>query len=512
MDFPHARLYSEGPKAGRVPPPRTGCPGATPRHEVSENRMPQTSSTLATLARFAMREIPLEGDATRSAEPGPFLAHFEGDMRGFWGRGDRWAAWGGGLARIEVPRSGPDTGSADADRFGLVRRRAAALLGRRPAWVEVPDRPRWFGGFSFLPEAGTDPAWQGFPAGVFVLPRFVLEGHGDQRRLLACLPAHENGRTPDGLALARALARGWPPEEETSTEAGSLRSPGTREGPVASVRPPSAIEREAWGRAVRAVLDAIARREVRKAVLARTLDAELARAVDPVRALDVLRAENPRAHVFLFEPSPGRIFLGAAPEILAELRGASFEATAVAGSIGRGPDRASDQALARTLLQSAKDLREHELTAEEMAEVLAPRLAGMEVEAQPRVLTLARIQHLETVIRGTTREDDDVLSLVEALHPTPAVCGRPRAEALALIRQSEPFDRGWYAGPIGWFDGAGDGDFVPALRAAVGGGRSWRLFAGAGIVEGSDATAEWDETALKFEPALRALEAGMHTP
>jgi isochorismate synthase EntC len=143
-----------------------------------------------------------------------------------------------------------------------------------------------------------------------------------------------------------------------------------------------------------------------------------------------------------------------------------------------------------------------------MVEVLGAHLEGMEVEVEPRVLTLARIHHLETSIRGRALAGEDILSLVEALHPTPAVCGRPRQEALALIGAAEDFDRGWYAGPVGWFDGEGDGDFVPALRSAVGSGDRWRLFAGAGIVKGSDPDAEWDETALKFEPALQALEAG----
>jgi isochorismate synthase EntC len=162
----------------------------------------------------------------------------------------------------------------------------------------------------------------------------------------------------------------------------------------------------------------------------------------------------------------------------------------------------------RQLLESAKDRAEHALTAEEMVEVLGPFLEEMEVEAEPRVLSLSRIHHLETTIRGRAHEGEDILSLVEALHPTPAVCGRPRGEALSLIRGAEAFERGWYAGPVGWFDAEGDGDFVPALRSAVGSGREWRLFAGAGIVAGSDPDGEWEETALKFEPALRALRAG----
>jgi isochorismate synthase len=247
---------------------------------------------------------------------------------------------------------------------------------------------------------------------------------------------------------------------------------------------------------------------VKKAVLARYLDLALARPANSLATLRYLREENRQAYVFYLEARPDRVFLGAAPELLARLRGTTFEATAVAGSVPRESEPEADRTRVRQLLESAKDRAEHGLTAEEMVEVLGPLLEEMEIEAEPRVLSLSRIHHLETTIRGRAREGEDILSFVEALHPTPAVCGRPRSEALSLIHDAEHFERGWYAGPVGWFDGDGDGIFVPALRSAVGSGRSWRLFAGAGIVAGSDPDAEWEETALKFEPALRALGAG----
>jgi isochorismate synthase len=284
--------------------------------------------------------------------------------------------------------------------------------------------------------------------------------------------------------------------------------PEPRAAPESAI-PFDPVDRARWDEAVRAILSREAAGEVQKAVLARTLEVAFPEAPDPLRVLRFLRAENPRAHVFLIEVGPGRVFLGAAPEILAELRGGVFQATAVAGSAPRGGTADEDAQRAAALLASAKDLAEHAFTSDEMREVLADRLDGMEVELEPRILRLARIQHLETRIRGRARAGEDALSLVEALHPTPAVCGRPRARALELIREREPFERGWYAGPVGWFDPAGDGDFVPALRSAVGGGRRWRLYAGAGIVPGSDPALEWEETALKFEPALRALRAGV---
>ena len=123
------------------------------------------------------------------------------------------------------------------------------------------------------------------------------------------------------------------------------------------------------------------------------------------------------------------------------------------------------------------------------------------------MLTLARIQHLETEIRARVSEESTVLKVLEALHPTPAVCGLPRDDALEFLSRKEPFERGWYSGPVGWFDVEGNGVFAPALRCAVARDHEWRLFAGAGIVAGSDPRLEWEETSIKFEPVLRALAA-----
>jgi isochorismate synthase EntC len=123
------------------------------------------------------------------------------------------------------------------------------------------------------------------------------------------------------------------------------------------------------------------------------------------------------------------------------------------------------------------------------------------------VLALPAIQHLETAIRARVAEGTTVLDLVAALHPTPAVCGDPREEALETLAFEEPFERGWYAGPVGWFDGDGNGMFAPALRSAVLADEAWRLYAGAGIVAGSHPEAEWIETGIKLEPMLRALSA-----
>ncbi len=252
-------------------------------------------------------------------------------------------------------------------------------------------------------------------------------------------------------------------------------------------------------------MQAIREHDVIKVVLARTLD--LSTNADPLLVLRRLRRENPASTVFYFEPSPGVVVIGAAPEVVVVLEGERFRTTAVAGSIGRGQTPDEDERLARQLLDSSKDRAEHAIGVQETMSRLSRFARDVDVEAAPHVLRLARIQHLETRISTSVAPGKHVLEILEALHPTAAVCGSPRERARAYLMQLEGFERGWYAGPVGWFDGRGDGTFAPALRSGVLHRGRWRLYAGSGIVVGSDADREWEETSIKLEPMLHALQA-----
>jgi isochorismate synthase len=449
---------------------------------------------------------PLSG-----VEPGAFLSAFAGGPRGFWGRGDRWVAWGGALLDLQAA-------VADTAPSGPVIHEVREALGAlRPTPGNGFPVPRLFGGFAFGSGGGgdsaaADPTWEGFPAARFILPEFLLEGEGEGAQLILQWIQEPASTARDGLSLPESLLSGSEARLQDLAERLVAGEPADGEdgtnGEVEDGRAEDRGAKGAWAAAVDRILAGIRKGELEKAVLARILDVELSQSAHASGVLARLRRENRRAHVFLFEPDPGRILLGAAPEILAELRGGRFHATAVAGSISRGADADADSELAARLRASGKDMEEHRHTVEVMRDALTPLVSELEVDPEPGVLTLARIQHLETGFRGRTNPGVDVLSLVEALHPTPAVCGRPRDRALELIRRCEPFHRGWYSGPVGWVDANGEGDFVPALRSAVGHGTRWRLFAGAGIVEGSDPELEWKETGLKFQPALRALGVG----
>jgi len=265
---------------------------------------------------------------------------------------------------------------------------------------------------------------------------------------------------------------------------------------------------ESWRTGVTAATDRIKAGDLRKVVLAQALEVDLAADLEVGDILSRLGEKYPSCTRFLTEPAGGdpAAFFGATPERLVSLRGRTVETDALAGTTGRGETPAEDEWLADELLADAKNIHEHELVAETIRDQLAPFAASVST-GDRQVKRLATVQHIHTPITAELAADTHVLSLVEALHPTPAVGGLPPDAALDTIRETEPFDRGWYAAPIGWVDAAGNGTFAVGLRSAVATRRLATLFAGVGIVGDSDPDREWDEVELKFRPILDELES-----
>jgi len=200
--------------------------------------------------------------------------------------------------------------------------------------------------------------------------------------------------------------------------------------------------------------------------------------------------------------------VGATPELLLRLEAGRVESIMLAGSAPRGADTASDERLGQTLLASSKDRQEHEFAVASVRDVLAGCCEQLTVDQTPRLLRLANVAHLVSTAHGTLTNNAHVLDVVATLHPTAAVCGTPREAALERIRALEGMDRGRYSGPVGWFDADGDGEWGIALRCAEVRGARARLFAGAGIVDGSLPEAELEETRLK----LRAMQSALDSP
>ena len=265
----------------------------------------------------------------------------------------------------------------------------------------------------------------------------------------------------------------------------------------------------AYQEAVAEALRQIDANAVEKVVLARTLLVETDRVLDPGVIARRLHASDPDCHVFAVAlPGAAHALVGASPEMLLRRRDRRVASDPLAGTASRSPDPVEDRERGERLLQTVKERREHRLVAEAVADTLTSFCESLEVDPQPSLASTATLWHLHTAIRGRLKPDaPDALTIAAALHPTPAVCGTPPDDALALIRELEPFDRRFYAGLAGWVDSHGDGDWVIALRCAEVMGRTARLYAGAGIVAGSEPEAEDRETDLKFSAILHALGA-----
>ena len=219
------------------------------------------------------------------------------------------------------------------------------------------------------------------------------------------------------------------------------------------------------------------------------------------RVLDKLHQGFPDCMVYLVDG-----LVGASPELLIRRAGDAVNSLALAGSARRDRDPVIDERLGSELLASPKDLHEHALASASVGRVLGEVCVSLDRPARPGLLKLANVQHLATPFAGTMAEPHHVLDLVARLHPTAAVGGTPTVEAVEMIRSLEGMDRGRYAGPVGIFDPAGDGEFAIALRCAEVSGARARLFAGAGLVEGSVPEDELEETRIKLQAMLSALE------
>lgn len=389
-------------------------------------------------------------------------------------------------------------------RFADIKRRSREVRRRLEMATEVglygTLEPRFVGGFSFSQQPSSDPKWHGFAAASFSMPRWLYRRQGEVATLGLVLrhdepsTRHARHRWLDrlGEVLQRLHdARPWPASG----------------GGVERLEPP---EEKAWRHRVESIRQAIADGRYRKLVAACRSRAHLASPLPLAALFSRLSARQPATTQFAVRRGGG-LFVGATPERLIRRSGRSLSSEALAGSAGLGKGGDDDGAM-QALLQSSKDLFEHRLVVEAIAQRLAPLCVGLQVPKAPQVHALRQVQHLRTAIEGRLRNPCHVLDLVAALHPTPAVGGVPSQAAVDSIDRQEPW-RGWYASPVGWFDARGDGDWVVALRSCL--MRRPRpedagqvtLFAGAGIVAESQAAAEYAEVQLKMGAALEALRS-----
>ncbi len=341
--------------------------------------------------------------------------------------------------------------------------------------------PVAFGTFTF--DASSD-------GSVLIVPRTVLGRDGRGRAWLTSVAPRGDdppapGREPFLPGMEEAPLG-------TPSPWGNLR---WREGSLPGPR---------WEQAVAEAVAAIKAGGLRKVVLARDVFATAEEPLDARVLLRRLADRYPDCFTFACDG-----MIGATPELLVRRAGNQVSALVLGGTLPRGADPAQDQALGEELLASAKNNEEHAYAVDSIREALGPLCQALDVEARPSLLKFPNLQHLGTQVRGTLADgmtSRSALALAAAVHPPAAVCGTPPGVALELIRDLEHMDRERYAGPVGWVDADGNGEWGIALRCGQLSGRTARLFAGCGIVAGSEPAAELAETLVKLQPMRGALE------
>ncbi|HLR24518.1 MAG TPA: isochorismate synthase [Fodinibius sp.] len=262
---------------------------------------------------------------------------------------------------------------------------------------------------------------------------------------------------------------------------------------------------QSWIPSVKQAKQFIRTNEFDKIVLARRFSVPKKNDQQAVDMLHNLRMHYPGCSCFLVHQPKGNSFLGTTPEYLGSFHNNLLLTEALAGSMERGGTQEEDTMLENKLRFSPKNKEEHQFVVRDIRQRLQSLTESIYYDHQPRIKKLSNVQHLNTPIRAHLKDDTDILSVVEQLHPTPAVGGYPRKEAMNYIRGLEDFERGWYAGPVGWMTPSGSGEFAVAIRSGLLSKDKAHFFAGCGIVADSDPKEEWEETNLKLSPMLSAL-------
>lgn len=356
--------------------------------------------------------------------------------------------------------------------------------------------PTIIGGFRFDPLKEKTQLWKSFPDAKLILPKYMLTNHLDKTYLTTnfVLTKMDN---PEEI------------EKQTESDCATLfHSKTEHQMHTSTTFVKEEINPQSWIKMVEKTTDEIKKQKIQKVVLARELRLYASQAFSPESVLQRLLTEQTSSFVFAFEEG-NDCFIGATPERLAKREDEQILFTCLAGSMKRGETVTEDEQLGNFLLRDPKNRHEHQLVVDMITDVAMNMCQNVQVPDGPQLFKSRHIQHLFTPITAKAT-DDSLLSIIEAMHPTPALGGYPKEAGLEKIRHIEELDRGWYASPIGWLDHRGNGEFAAAIRSALLQGNEASLFAGVGLVADSDPISEYEETLIKFKPMLSALGEEKH--
>lgn len=358
--------------------------------------------------------------------------------------------------------------------------------------TEIGIGPVMFGGFSFDPYKPKTDLWSKYADSLFHLPKYLLsivKGKTFLTTNIVCTPH-------DDISLFNKVV------EERNQLLHSLNQ--SHRFRTTILLDAEEISPGKWKSTVENTVKELTAGPLKKVVLARELRLTFNGVIEAEKVLHNLYDQQHESFIFAFE-SNGDCFIGASPERLVKKQENEIFSTCLAGSISRGETEEEDRSLGEALLNDQKNLIEHNYVVEMIKEALEESCDEIILPAKPQLMKNRDIQHLYTPVIGKCHKDTSLLLLVERLHPTPALGGLPKKEAVEKIRQVEELDRGFYAAPLGWIDYNRNGDFAVSIRSGLIQGNEASLFAGCGVVADSNSESEYMETSLKFRPMLRAL-------
>ncbi len=351
--------------------------------------------------------------------------------------------------------------------------------------------PAMFGGFSFDALKPKTALWTKFPSSLFTIPKYMLSIIDGQAYLTTNLLCTQH----DDVTLIEKVHS----EREQLLKA--VHDPVYHESCLLETEE---IEPDAWKKIVDETVGDLKAGSLKKVVLARELRLYFKNAVQAEKVLSRLLSEQRDSYIFALE-SNGDCFVGASPERLLKKSGNDLFTTCLAGSIKRGKTAEEDKRLEQELLSDQKNLVEHQYVVEMIKDAMSKVCHELTLPDRPSIMKIRDIQHLYTPVIGKTNNHTSLLYIVGELHPTPALGGLPKQEAVEKIREAELLDRGFYGGPLGWIDYRGNGEFAVSIRSGLIQGKEVSLFAGCGVVADSNPESEYLETNIKFRPMLTAL-------
>lgn len=360
-------------------------------------------------------------------------------------------------------------------------------------------QPILFGGFTFDPQNEVTGEWTDFPEAYFALATYQLVIRDDK----AFVSIHLISKNEQAESQFEALRK----ERDHLIHAAQVKEVKTYSKPeITSYFEPY---KEPYLASIDQVTALIKQKKADKVVIARSLALQFKEQVSSPQVLSQIIHEQPESYLFGLERQE-LLFFGASPERLVKVEKGRAFSSCVAGSIKRGKTAEEDEAYGQSLLNDSKNGGEHQYVVDMIAETFRKNCVEMKIPDSPRLLKIRDIQHLYTPVEGQLNSEATILQLTKSLHPTPALGGVPRKEAMAAIRKYEPMNRGLYAAPIGWVDADGNGEFAVAIRSAALLKDKAYLYAGGGIVADSEPQSEYEETLVKFRPMLRALGGQLH--